>query len=252
MYMHVFQQSEVIAMNAPAYLWYCMMAGCLGVQAAIVMGFRTLAARKGVSGMEPRVSSWSVSGTLAIWFALALGLTWAGAFLGSSTRIPTVQFALLAPILLGWWFLRSQPGRQLLAVVPPQWLIGIQVFRALGAVFLTLLAARRLPGAFAWPAGVGDVLVGLLAPLVAIRFARRPAATVALAVAWNVLGLIDLVEAVAMGFITSPSPMQLLAFDAPNELITAFPLALVPVYLVPLSVILHLASLVQLRSIRRV
>jgi hypothetical protein len=38
----------------------------------------------------------------------------------------------------------------------------------------------------------------------------------------------------------------LFAFEAPNELIGAFPLVLVPVYLVPMSVLLHFASLRKL------
>jgi hypothetical protein len=247
----------MIDMTAPTYLWYCMAVGCLGVQAAIFLGLRTVAARdgesvrNGESATNPRVLSWTVSGALAVWFAVALWLTWAGVFHGESGRVPTIQYALLAPIVLGWWFLRSRPGRHLLSVIPPQWVIGIQVFRVEGAVFLTLLAAHRLPGAFAWPAGVGDVLVGLLAPLVALRYVRQPAKTTGVAIAWNVLGLIDLVEAVGLGLITSPSPLQLTAFDAPNELISMFPLALVPVYLVPLAVILHLASLMQLRPSQR-
>jgi hypothetical protein len=43
--------------------------------------------------------------------------------------------------------------------------------------------------------------------------------------------------------LSSPSPFQLFAFDLPNELISEFPLVLVPVFLVPVSVLLHLASL---------
>ena len=62
------------------------------------------------------------------------------------------------------------------------------------------------------------------------------------------LGIADLVVAVTTSFLTSPSPLQLLALDRPNELIAAFPLALIPVFLVPLSVLLHLASLHNLRS----
>jgi hypothetical protein len=252
MYMHVLKRIEVLHVIAPAYLSYSVLAGCLGVQAAIVLGLRAVAARNRAAATESGTRSWSVSGTLAVWFAVALWLSWVGAFGGSSSRIPTIQYGLLAPIFLGWWLLRSRSGRRLLSAIPPQWLIGVQVFRTLGVVFLTLYAAHRLPGAFAWPAGVGDVLVGVFAPLVALRYARRPLETVRRAVAWNVLGLIDLTVAVGMGFLTSPSPLQLLAFDAPNELIGVFPLALVPVFLVPLAVILHLASLMQLRSIRRV
>ncbi len=45
-----------------------------------------------------------------------------------------------------------------------------------------------------------------------------------------------------------PSPLQLLAIDRPNELISSFPLVMIPVFLVPLSVLLHLASLKKLRQ----
>jgi hypothetical protein len=65
--------------------------------------------------------------------------------------------------------------------------------------------------------------------------------------AWNLFGIADLVIAIATGFLTSPSPLQLFAFSIPNEIISAYPLVLVPVYLVPLSVLLHLASLAKLR-----
>jgi hypothetical protein len=67
------------------------------------------------------------------------------------------------------------------------------------------------------------------------------------ALAENLFGLADLVVAVTTGFLTSPSAFQLFAFDLPNELISQFPLVLIPVFLVPLSVLLHLASLTKLR-----
>jgi hypothetical protein len=39
----------------------------------------------------------------------------------------------------------------------------------------------------------------------------------------------------------------LFAFDLPNELASQFPLVLIPVFLVPVSILLHLASLTKLR-----
>ena len=39
--------------------------------------------------------------------------------------------------------------------------------------------------------------------------------------------------------LTSPGAAQMFALDAPNQLITAYPLALVPLYAVPVSLILH-------------
>jgi hypothetical protein len=87
-----------------------------------------------------------------------------------------------------------------------------------------------------------DVLVGILASVVAIAYWRGPSENADLVFAWNLFGLADLVVAVTAGFLTSPSPFQLFAFDLPNELIRQFPLVLVPVFLVPVSVLLHLAS----------
>ena len=64
--------------------------------------------------------------------------------------------------------------------------------------------------------------------------------------AWNVLGILDRVVAITTGFITSPSP--LFSYEPPNELIAIFPLVLIPVYLVPLSLLLHIASLAKLHG----
>jgi len=124
----------------------------------------------------------------------------------------------------------------------------VQFYRALGVIFVVLYAGRHLPGIFALPAGVGDTLVGILAPFVAASFARSPEASANRVRLWNLLGIADLVIAVTLGFLTSPSPLQMFAFDRPSGLIAMFPLSLIPVFAVPLSILLHFASLQKLRQ----
>ena len=87
--------------------------------------------------------------------------------------------------------------------------------------------------------------VGLAAPFVAMTYARRASSSASVAW-WNVLGLVDLVIAVGTGVLTSPSPFQLFAFDNPNVLVSIYPLVLVPTFLVPVSVLMHFASLQKL------
>lgn len=103
---------------------------------------------------------------------------------------------------------------------------------------------------FALPAGIGDVLVGLAALAVASALSHQVSGARRLAAVWNTLGALDLLVAVATGFLTSPGLLQMFALEAPNRLVSAFPLALVPLYAVPVSFILHALVWQRLRAER--
>ena len=102
-----------------------------------------------------------------------------------------------------------------------------------------------VPALWAIPAGVGDVLIGASAFWVAARLdspgGRRRA------VIFNLLGLLDLVVAIGLGVTTNPGAAQLFHTTPSAELLTRFPLALVPGFLVPLAFMVHFVSLWQLR-----
>ena len=101
---------------------------------------------------------------------------------------------------------RTQPELALQLVDQPQpWLVGVQLYRALGVIFLILYATGKLPALFAWPAGIGDIAIGLLAPIVGVAYARAPQNAATLVAGWNVFGILDLVIAVGTGFATAPS-----------------------------------------------
>ena len=143
---------------------------------------------------------------------------------------------------------RSELAGRILEAVPQSWIVGVQLYRALGVVFLVLYAAGQLPALFAWPAGVGDIAIGLSAPLVGYAYARAPRETAGAVRAWNLLGILDLVVAVTTGFLTAPSLIVPIEVHPSSELMTMLPMVMVPVYLVPLSIMLHIASLVKLHG----
>jgi hypothetical protein len=240
-------------MAAPIYLPYYVLVGSVAIVAAILFGLRNALSMTNWSSHD-RVRAMQISTVVLIgWLGATIALGSLGVYQGASDRVPTIQYGLLVPILIGGFLiLRSSTVARVLDAVPQQWIIGVQVYRALGIIFLILYGAGKLPGLFAWSAGLGDVLVGVLAPVVALAYARGPHENRDLVWAWNIFGLVDLIVAVTAGFVTSPSTLQLFAFDLPNELISAFPLVLIPTYLVPASILLHLASLVKLRrSVQR-
>jgi hypothetical protein len=238
--------------SVPSYLTYFVMTGSITAIATLLLGLHRALRRAAWPQKERAKAFWSLSAIIVGWFIVALATSLEGWYGGVARKVPTIQYGLLIPVLVGVLLFWKWPRlRHALAVVPNEWIIGIQLYRALGVIFLILYSVGRLPGLFALPAGFGDVSVGLLAPLVATAYARSSHGAAGRVRLWNLLGIADLVIAVTMGFLTSPSPLQLASFDRPSVLIAIFPLSLIPVYMVPLSLLLHFASLHHLQSKER-
>ena len=232
----------------PAYLLPEILLGTVATVAFALIGLDRGVRRADLPVQDRRRAFWTIAALLVAWVLSALFLSWSGFYQESPFRVPTVPLGLLIPIAAGIILFRRWPlFRRVIDAIPQSWIVIIQVYRVEGLVFLALLAKGLLPGAFAWPAGIGDIIVGLLAPVAGIAYMRGARGSAGLLRAWNLLGMADLVVAVTTGFLTSPSPLQLLSLDQPNQLISAFPLVLIPVFLVPLSVLLHVASLEKLR-----
>lgn len=232
----------------PAYAELIARGGQLLIVSAVLGGL-WLALRR--TYMEPgeRIRIWvSIAAPLMLWLALAWQLSISGAFEARPGAYLTALLPAIAlPIVIGLYLLmRSQRIAEILDATPPAWLAGVQFYRVLGAIFIALWADGLLPGEFARPAGIGDVLVGVLAVPLAFWLATGASASRHAAYAWNILGMADLGVAIATGFLSSPGPLQQLALDRPNQLISAYPLVLVPAFAVPLSIILHVLSIWQL------
>jgi len=182
-----------------------------------------------------------LSVTLIAWLALAQYLGSANTYFATTeTAVPTLLFGLLTPLIVAAIGL-SISGRfaSLASAIPLPWLVAAQIYRVGGGIFLVLWADARLPWQFALPAGIGDVATGVSAIFVALLLAQRAVGARRAAYAWSLFGIADLFIAVTMGALTSPGRPHLLAFDAPNLLITSYPLVMVPTFAVPLALILH-------------
>jgi hypothetical protein len=236
--------------SVPAYLTPFLLTGMIIVIATLLLGLRRALRHATWRETDRTKAIWSFSSLLVGWFAVAVVTSIDGFYRPPASRPPTIQYGLLVPIAAGLLLFRSWPLlRRALATVPNSWLVGVQFYRALGVIFLLLYAGGHLPALFALPAGLGDVMVGIFAPLAAMSFARSPEASVRRLQLWNLLGITDLVVAVTIGFLTSPSPLQMASFDRPSVLLGMFPLTLIPVFAVPLSMLLHIASLQKLRQV---
>jgi hypothetical protein len=73
-----------------------------------------------------------------------------------------------------------------------------------GRVASPLTSRAGCPVFFALPAGIGAVATGLLAPFVTYVWDSGKQYARGAAVAWNVFGMADLINAVALGTLTVP------------------------------------------------
>jgi hypothetical protein len=119
-------------------------------------------------------------------------------------------------------------------------LIAVQTYRIGGIAFLWGMTQGILEPAFAIPAGVGDLLIGLTAIPFAIFLWKGYSWSKYSLVVWSVLGIADLVNAVTLGRITSP--------DFSSSTMATFPWILVPTVGVPLGLALHGITLYRLRK----
>lgn len=183
------------------------------------------------------------------WFALLAGVAATGFFgVQGGGGTPAIGAAVALPLVAGIVaYFRLPAFRGWVMGIPLPWLIAINAGRVLGAFFLLLLAAGRLPPTFAQAAGWGDVFVGLTALPLVWAVARRLAGRRMLLFSWNTVGLLDLLLAVALGVGSAPGSPVRFMFETPDTgLMSTLPWFLIPGFLVPLYMLVHLAIFARL------
>ena len=193
----------------------------------------------------------------AVWLALAFWLGARGTFVTPRGAPPIpLLLAVLTPVvvfLFAFWTWR--PLHDFVLAADVRLLTATQSWRFAGFGFLALYTLGLLPGYFAWPAGLGDMAIGLTAPWVVIALSRKQRfAASKTFVAWNIFGIFDFaVLAVGMGAI-APLLFVRLAQTVTPQMTTAapmrhLPLVLIPTCFVPMFTIFHLVALFQARAI---
>ena len=187
-----------------------------------------------------------------IWFALILFLGAREVFVAPRGAPPlSLLTAFTLPVfvfLIAYWI--SPRFQEFVLGADLRFLTGMQAWRFAGFTFLPLFTYAILPAYFAWPAGLGDMAIGITAPWIFVALNRnRNFASSKTFLAWNLFGLLDLVLAVTIGAI-GPRLLVSNQVGAVNTSVMAhLPLVLVPAYLVPMFIVFHLTALFQARRL---
>jgi hypothetical protein len=117
-----------------------------------------------------------VAGVLVIWLALVLVLGAGGAFVSPPGEVPIpIAIGVAAPLIIflaAFW--GSADFRAFVMAGDLPLATAVQAWRFAGIGFLALYAHGLLPGVFVWPAGLGDMAIGITAPWIAVALIRRP------------------------------------------------------------------------------
>lgn len=181
-----------------------------------------------------------VATALGLWLATAIAIGASGVYYGVPTPVVGATNGLLVTLTLFTVYVVG-PVRAWVMELDLRWLVLYHVVRFVGIAFLVLHASGKIPGAFAVTAGWGDIAVAVTA--LAVVFWVLPIASRAdwwAVLLWNLFGLLDIVYVLRTGIglgLADPGQMAW---------ITAFPMSLVPTFIVPLVLVTHVLIFVRL------
>src|SRR5215212_359009 len=227
-----------------SYVWALVLTGVIGIPTLSCAVLYCGALAAGVSRRTATALTATAATVLGGWIVVSALLARSGAYLQDpGETVPWFLVAVVGTLIALLLATRiplvsrilAEPGTPIRLALP-------HTLRVVGVLFLILMAQGHLPAAFALPAGLGDMAIGLSAPFVAGRLDRGTGR--AGAVRFNVLGILDLIVAGSIGFLLT-GLVEVTPSTAPLLLL---PLALIPTVPVPLALALHIVSLRRLRT----
>jgi len=177
-----------------------------------------------------------------LWIGLAVALATTGIYAATATPVPVVGIMVALPLLaIGAAAFLSSGVRATLLALPVPLLLGLNALRILPGAFILLLASQgKLSGPFPQSAGWGDIIVGVIAIPLMLAVTRNVAGSRRGLLAWNILGTLDLAEAVVLGVLSAPgSPQQMFGGSVGATAMWSLPWSSVPTLLVPFYFITH-------------
>lgn len=193
----------------------------------------------------------ALSVAMIAWFVVAFAASQRGFFQNTLSWTEGdifgfLTFGVLMCIPLLIFFVaqgRSATFRRFVNEIPMPALIGIEVYRILGVVFLWFFTQEKIPAVLGTSTGISDLVIGVTALPLAWAFIKRLPNVRRLAIAWNIFGISDFLIAMS---IISLSFLGLLQLHPDPVMIGFHPLALISLFQLPLSIIIHALALQRL------
>jgi hypothetical protein len=212
------------------------LTGCLLLLALVLFGLATFSAKP--------IGAQAVFIFLT-WFLYGAAVGYRGVLADTTSKPPGIFWLFIALVPFMFTLGRSRWAKETANTIPLAWLIGLQVFRLpLELVLHALYSEGRLPQVMTYEGLNFDIIMGASAPVVAWLAVAKKTPEIAIKF-WNALGIVFVINVAARGvfFAIQGVPPQMHEFA-----IAVFPYTLIPSFLVPLALGLHVLTLRKLNQ----
>jgi len=156
---------------------------------------------------------------------------------------PRMGLVLFPPLIAVVFLANHRKVTRLLNVAPPHWFVFIQSFRiVIGILFYLLYLHHIIPVQMTFVGKNFDLFFGLLAPVMGILCLKRKIQPWLLTL-WHFTGITLLSIVVITAVLSAPFPFKLFQSQETNTMIAYFPFVLMPAFVVPFGILLHLFGL---------
>lgn len=192
-------------------------------------------------------SGYLVAAVLGFWVLSQSFVSIMDFYTDTKAMPPKLLFLVTPPYLLMLLLFITKSGRHFIDSLSLPLLTQLHVVRAFVEVILYWLFIYNLiPQLMTFEGRNFDILAGITAPLMAFMvFVRKSWGRNAL-LAWNIIGLMLVLNIMINGILSVPFPFQKFAFDQPNTAVLYFPFTLLPGFIVPIVIFAHLVAIRRL------
>ena len=206
------------------------------------------------SNENTRKKSTTIYIGLVFWLTMQAVLTYKNIYkTGLDSFPPKIMLIGILPAILAIIIMfATTKGKALLDSLPLKNLTYLNIVRIpVEIVLYGLFLNKAIPELMTFEGRNFDIIAGITAPFVAYFGFIKQQISRNIILIWNFIGLILLTNIVVHALLSTPSPLQKLAFEQPNIAILNFPFSWLPTFIVPIVYLGHFVSIRQLLKSRR-
>ncbi len=216
----------------------------------IVVGYYSVLSKKNIEKSIRQKRLLKVIIPLLLWFTYVFILTKSG-ILANFDLPPRFPILIILPlfIFIGIFLYRHR-NSEILHAIPKSWTIYYQTFRiGIESLFVASIPIGILPYQVTFEGYNYDIIFAITAPFIAFLVFNKKIASEKLALAWNYLGLMVITFIIFLFVTTTYFPSVWGSSTSLMSLrITEFPFMLVPGFLMPSAVFVHIISIIRIRK----